>query len=169
MASHPIHDNPLDRFRTEWIRGHLDYQRAAESLEQAQRLWQRTSADAAVAPASAIDLRRAQEGVERARQRLDQIGAVLAEQFDRFCGVSSGSTSSRSTGPSTSTGQPPWPWMDRLVGLVLVLISMVLFYGMTIPGLMGPWICRCLVGLLAVCAAFFGMPLVVTGRVRQPP
>jgi len=57
--------------------------------------------------------------------------------------------------------------MDRLVGFVLVLVSMVLFYGMTIPGFMGPSLCRCFIGAVAVGAAFFGMPLLVTGRVRQ--
>jgi hypothetical protein len=49
--------------------------------------------------------------------------------------------------------------MNRLAGLMLVLVSMVLFYGMILPTLMGPWVFRCLAGVLAVAAAFFGMPL----------
>lgn len=166
MATHPNQGSPLDRFRSEWISGHLDYQRAAESLEQARRVRLRASDDS-VGPGGGADPGRAQEDFERARERLDQIGALLAEQFDRFCGVSSRRTPSMPLGPSTSTRQSPGAWMDRLVGFVLVFVSMILFYGMTIPSLMGPWICRCLVGVLAVCGTFFGMPLLVTGRVRQ--
>jgi hypothetical protein len=57
--------------------------------------------------------------------------------------------------------------MDRLVGLALVLLAMLFFFGLTIPGLMGPWYSRAVLGTLAVGGVLFGMPLLVTGRLRQ--
>lgn len=60
------HPTVLETFRGEWIRGHLDYQRAADALEAA---------------------RRANQDVEKAGRHLAEIEASLARQFDRFCGV----------------------------------------------------------------------------------
>jgi uncharacterized protein YecT (DUF1311 family) len=75
----------LHRFRTEWVHGHLDTQRAAEALEAAQRAWTRVR-DTADASRDIEELRRIQDSVEAAARRLAQVKAVLAEQFDRFCG-----------------------------------------------------------------------------------
>ena len=69
---------------------------------------------------------------------------------------------------SEATPLSPASWIDRFVGLGLVLASLVLFYSMTIPTLAGPWVCRAILGVVAVAGTFFGMPLLVTGRVRQP-
>jgi hypothetical protein len=76
----------LDTFRGEWVRGHLDYQRAAEALEAAQH----AAGQARTTEAPAHDneeARRAEQNVERAGRRLAEIEATLTEQFDRFCGV----------------------------------------------------------------------------------
>lgn len=58
--------------------------------------------------------------------------------------------------------------IERLVGLGLVLAGAVLFYGMSVPSLMGPWYCRAVLGVVAAGGILFGMPLLITGRVRQP-
>lgn len=94
----------------------------------------------------------------------------LTEQFDRSRAVSRkdrGGTLSRAGEPSPPLSSPG-SWIERVVGLGLVLASLVLFYSMTIPTLVGPWYCRAVLGVVAVTGTFFGMPLLVTGRVRQP-
>lgn len=58
-------------------------------------------------------------------------------------------------------------WIERLVGLGLVLAGGVLLYGTTIPSLTGPWYCRAILGLIALGGTFVGLPLLITGRVRQ--
>lgn len=75
----------LHLFRTEWVHGHLDTQRAAEALEAAQRAWSRVR-ETADSSRDVEELRKIQDTVEAATQRLAQVKAVLAEQFDRFCG-----------------------------------------------------------------------------------
>jgi hypothetical protein len=86
MAAKAIQRSMLDAFRREWVCGHLDYQRAAEALEAARR-------DAASKRAAAIDpiaddaVRSADAVVEEAHRRLGEIEAILAEVFDRFCGL----------------------------------------------------------------------------------
>lgn len=75
----------LHGFRAEWVHGHLDTQRATEALEAARRDWQRVR-DVDDAQFDDEDLRRTQTGVDAASERLAQVKAVLAEQFDRFCG-----------------------------------------------------------------------------------
>jgi hypothetical protein len=55
---------------------------------------------------------------------------------------------------------------NRLVGLGLVLVGLAIFYAMTVPG--GWWCEYAISGVVAVCATFFGLPLLVTGQVRQP-
>jgi hypothetical protein len=55
---------------------------------------------------------------------------------------------------------------DHVVGLALVLLGTAIFFAMTIPG--GRWYGYAAAGMVAVCATLFGMPLLVTGRVRQP-
>jgi hypothetical protein len=93
---------------------------------------------------------------------------ALTEQFDRSRGVSEddrAGTSSRSGERSPLSSRS---WIERFVGLGLVLASAVLFYSMAIPALVGPWYCRAFLGAVAGAGTFFGMPLLVTGRVRQP-
>jgi hypothetical protein len=60
-------------------------------------------------------------------------------------------------------------WIERIVGLGLVFVSLVLFYAMAIPSLLEPWVLRVLVGAMAVIGVSVGFPLLVTGRVRQTP
>ena len=57
--------------------------------------------------------------------------------------------------------------MPRIVGLVLVTISAAFFYGLTIPGLFGSNYEVAVACFAGVGGTFFGMPLLVTGRVRQ--
>lgn len=86
MPHNTAKHNMLDMFRGEWVRGHLDYQRAVEALEAARH---------AAGKARTIDerahdseeARSAEQNVERAGRRLAEIEAALAAQFDRFCGV----------------------------------------------------------------------------------
>jgi hypothetical protein len=54
----------------------------------------------------------------------------------------------------------------RLAGLGLVLVSMAVFLAMTVPG--GRWYEYAIFGVLAVGGTFCGLPLLVTGRIRQP-
>lgn len=170
MAINPIEQSIIDRFRVEWISGRVDYQRAAERVEDARRAWQRTSDD------SVERLRRAQDDVDHALQRLDELRAVLDEQFDRFCGHMPRATSmtSMTTGEGSNAvvgvraGSPIEFWMDRLVGLTLVFVSLVIFYAMTLPRLMGPWYYVSILAFIAVLGSLVGMPLLVTGRVRSP-
>jgi hypothetical protein len=211
MATNPIDQSIIDRFRIEWMSGRIDYQRAAERVEDARRAWQRASDD------SVERLRRAQDDVDHALQRLDEIRAVLDEQFDRFCGHMPRTTSLTRAGSTpratavtragstsgvdmprairvtraASTFEVDMPhairvttegstfevvraessiefWMDRLVGLTLVFVSLVVFYAMTLPSLMGPWYYVSILAFIAVLGSLVGMPLLVTGRVRRP-
>jgi hypothetical protein len=61
----------------------------------------------------------------------------------------------------------PWLWMERAIGLGLVLVSLMLFYGMTVPGLLGSPYAIALFGAVGVLGTMSGMPLLVTGRFRQ--
>lgn len=76
----------LYRFRTEWVHGHLHTQRAAEALEEARRAWKRAREGVRDTRLDSDELRRAQDGINAAAQRLAEVKALLAEQFDRFCG-----------------------------------------------------------------------------------
>lgn len=58
-------------------------------------------------------------------------------------------------------------WVERFAGLGLVLFSLTIFYGMTLPGLHWPWYVAGSLGVAALCGVFVGMPLLVTGRLRQ--
>jgi hypothetical protein len=69
----------------------------------------------------------------------------------------------------TAYGHSRGFWVERVVGVGLVFESAVLFYAMTIPGLLEPWPVRALVGAMAAGSILVGFPLVVTGRVRQTP
>ena len=73
----------LDAFRGEWVRGHLDYQRAADALEAARREARQVGAS----NRDREEALRAEQDVERAGRRLAEIEEMLAMQFDRFCGV----------------------------------------------------------------------------------
>jgi hypothetical protein len=86
MSYRGAESSALDAFRGEWVRGHLDYQRAAEALEAARHAagQARQSSDPALDNEEA---RRAERDVETAGRRLAEIEADLARQFDRFCGV----------------------------------------------------------------------------------
>jgi hypothetical protein len=57
--------------------------------------------------------------------------------------------------------------MERVVGLALVLVSLTLWYSLTLPALQGPWYVTGAVGIGAACGTLCGMPLLVTGRIRQ--
>jgi type IV secretory pathway VirB3-like protein len=58
--------------------------------------------------------------------------------------------------------------MERVTGLGLVLASMTLFYGMTDPAwIFGRSYACAIAGIAAVCGTFFGMPLLIIGRIRQ--
>ncbi len=59
---------------------------------------------------------------------------------------------------------PDSPLVRRIFGLALVLLSLCVFYGLTLPG---PWSAHLLLGSLGVTGTFLGMPLLVTGRIRQ--
>ena len=87
MSYRAVYPNVLEPFRVEWVRGHLDYQRAADALLAA-----RCAADELLLtcdhPPDNDEARRAEQVVERAGRRLAEIEAMLAEQFDRFCGMS---------------------------------------------------------------------------------
>jgi hypothetical protein len=76
--------SPLDTFRSEWVCGHLDYQRAADELEATRQVARQLRIAEGI---SNDEVRRAEEDVENARRRLSEVGAILAERFDRFCGV----------------------------------------------------------------------------------
>jgi hypothetical protein len=80
------HPSVLDSFRGEWVRGHLDYQRAADALEAARLAAGQVGSSSDCAP-DHEEARRAEQNVEKAGRRLAEIEAVLARQFDRFCGV----------------------------------------------------------------------------------
>jgi hypothetical protein len=79
----------LDSFRSEWVSGHLDYQRAAEVLEGAERAAAEARAEASRANDDARRevVRRAESTVESARRRLTEVASILSGQFDRFCSV----------------------------------------------------------------------------------
>lgn len=58
-------------------------------------------------------------------------------------------------------------WIHRLVGLASVLLSASLFFGLSLTG--GTRYGALVLGTLGVCGTLFGMPLLVTGRLRQRP
>jgi hypothetical protein len=85
MSANAVRFVALDTFRKEWVCGHLDYQRAAESLEAASQALGRISA--AVCTSMDDEARCAQQEVENARRRLAEVESALQTQFDRFCSV----------------------------------------------------------------------------------
>jgi hypothetical protein len=87
MAANVGRCTSLDSFRSEWVRGSLDYQRAVDALDAAKQSVEQARA---VAGAGIDDdiARHARETAEHARQRLAEIEAVLERQFNEFCGVS---------------------------------------------------------------------------------
>ncbi len=85
MSVAAIRLTELDTFRSEWVYGHLDHQRASEALEAARRSCARLRAAANGAVDDAA--RCAEEAVELAVRRVSEVEARLAEQFDRFCDV----------------------------------------------------------------------------------
>jgi hypothetical protein len=58
-------------------------------------------------------------------------------------------------------------WPERLVGFGLVAVGVLLFYMLSIPGLVASEFGFIVVGIAGVCGVFFGMPLLVMGRIRQ--
>jgi hypothetical protein len=54
---------------------------------------------------------------------------------------------------------------DHIVGLALVLVGVAVSFALTIPG--GQWYGYAAAGIIAASATFVGMPLLVTGRIRQ--
>jgi hypothetical protein len=56
-------------------------------------------------------------------------------------------------------------WIWRIVGLVSISGSVSILYGLTLGP--GNWYVALVLCILAVCGALFGVPLLVTGRVRQ--
>jgi hypothetical protein len=87
MASNAVRRSSLDNFRSEWVRGSLDYQRAVDALDAARRCAEQAHG---VGGAAADDenARRAHDAAEHARRRLAEIEALLERQFNDFCGVS---------------------------------------------------------------------------------
>ena len=86
MAANAHRFMALDSFRSEWVCGHLDSQRASEALETAQRAAERLSMTGGVSLDDEA-VRGARHAIEAARRRLAQVETELAERFDRFCGV----------------------------------------------------------------------------------
>ncbi len=56
--------------------------------------------------------------------------------------------------------------VQRAAGLGLVLVSLRIFFAMTVPG--GRWFEYATSGVVAVGCVICGLPLLVTGRIRQP-
>jgi hypothetical protein len=87
MAANAVGCGVLDTFRVVWVRGRLDYQRAAEALEMAIR----SAEQLRLGAGGSVDddeVRRAEQSIESARRRVAEVEALLEMQFDRFCGVS---------------------------------------------------------------------------------
>jgi multidrug resistance efflux pump len=85
MAAKAVGCSLLETFRAVWVRGHLDCQRAVEALEAAiESAKQVRRADASL---DEHEVQKAHQNVESARDRLAEIQAMLAAQFDRFCGL----------------------------------------------------------------------------------
>ena len=87
MSAYAGRTTTLDSYRTEWVSGHLDHQRAAEALEAAERAAAEVRAAGSLGASGDDAVRRADSQVERARLRLAEVEAVLSRHFDRFCGV----------------------------------------------------------------------------------
>jgi hypothetical protein len=60
-------------------------------------------------------------------------------------------------------------WTPRVVGLAIVLMSLMLFYGLTLPQLQERGVVVGIMCFWGVCGTLLGMPMLVTGRVRQKP
>ncbi len=90
MSANVVQCSALDNFRSDWICGHLDYQRASDALEAAQEAAGQLCAGAGMDAEAGIDaerIRRAEQNVEDARRRLAEVESQLARHFNRFCGV----------------------------------------------------------------------------------
>ncbi|HLK36660.1 MAG TPA: hypothetical protein VKU41_07890 [Polyangiaceae bacterium] len=68
MSVNSLRLRTLDTFRSAWVCGHLDYQRASDALDAARRK------DEA-------------EEVREAERRLSEVEAELTGKFNRFCGL----------------------------------------------------------------------------------
>lgn len=155
----------LERFRADWIGGHLDHQRAEEALAEATHTWEQVQEDPALRN-DADTLRRRKLEVADAQRRLAEVDAALAEKFDKFCGLMRASPRREpSDEPSIGKGTR---WPERVVGFGLVAVGVLLFYMLSIPGLLESKFGSIVVGIAGVCGVFFGLPLLVTGRIRQP-
>lgn len=62
----------------------------------------------------------------------------------------------------------PGFWIERVVGLGLAFVGIVVLYALTIPNLTWPWAGQAVLGAIGLPSLFFGVPLLVTGQVRQP-
>jgi hypothetical protein len=69
--------------RREWVCGHLDYQRAVDALQMAQQ----KASEAASSHTAAGALQAVERELAEAQFRIAELAIVLAERFDRFCGV----------------------------------------------------------------------------------
>jgi len=78
MGAHGIQVAGLSVFRAEWVAGHLDRLRAFDALQSARRAADTATGDAA---------KRAEAAVADALERLAEVEATLAGQFNRFCGI----------------------------------------------------------------------------------
>jgi hypothetical protein len=112
---------------------------AAYRLILAAKAWSSPSLSAAVATASY------EQALAVAKARIAQRASGLPVQASR------GRSRARSS---------------RLVGLGFMLIGITILYAMARPG--GQWCSYAISGLVAVCGFLFGLPLLVTGRIRQP-
>jgi hypothetical protein len=154
----------LARFRADWIDGHLDHPRAEEALTAARHAWKRVQQDSAVR-SDPETLRRIKLDIAGAEQRLAQLDATLGEWFDRFCGLMRANPGGTPREDPSNAKRTRWP--ERVVGFGLVAVGVLLFYMLCIPGLVGSEFGLIVVRIAGVCGVFFGMPLLVTGRIRQ--
>lgn len=160
MAAGPTERDGFEQFRSEWIVSQADYQRAIEALKDARRAW--TSAHDSPAPPDIAHLGRVRADVDRALEHVAEVHALLAEQFERSCADVALKNADR--GGSESS---PGFWIERVVGLGLVFTGAVVLYALTIPSLMGPWAGQAMLAGIGLASLFFGLPLLVTGQVRQ--
>lgn len=66
--------NSLRVFREEWVRGHLDHQRAEEAVKAAESRVEQAAGQGAI------------DDLNEARRHRAQVEAQLVRLFDRFCG-----------------------------------------------------------------------------------
>lgn len=161
--THPTQRGEFDQIRSEWIGGQEDYQRAIEMLEDARRAWK--SAHGSRTHLDPENLGRIRADVDRALERVAEVHAVLAKQFERSHGWPA--EHPRQNVDRVASQPSRGFWIERMVGLGLVFTGLVVLYAMTVPTLTMPWYGQAMLDLIGLPSLFFGLPLLVTGHVRQ--